>query len=366
MAKNTLLMYIRMLVLMVVQLYSVPIVLQALGVEDYGIYNVVGGFVAIFTFINGSLVSGCQRFMAYAIGQKDDTSLKQVFDTSIFVFTTLALLLLILIEVIGVWFLNTRMNIPEERITAANWVLQFSILSLVFSICYTPFHASVIAHEKMSVFAYTSIFEGFYKLGVAICLPLVLVDKMIVYSILIFSSSLLVGCIYFFYSKRHFEESKKLNLRLDKQYLKDITAYAGWNVVGSIAMMLRNHGLNIVLNMFFNPVMNAAHTIASHLNGMFNQFASNIYIATRPQIVKKFASKDYDDMWNITYRSSRYAFYLMTFLAVPSLIELDYILNLWLHSVPDYTISFTRMMVISLMIETMTNQLIGVFQAENH
>lgn len=365
MAKNTILMYIRMLVLVGVQLYTVPVVLKALGVEDYGIYNVVGGFVAMFTFVNGSLVSGCQRFMAYAIGQKDDKALKQVFETTVLVFVMLALLLLILLEATGIWFLNTQMNVPEGRMIAANFVLQFSILSLVATICTTPFNSAVIAHERMSVFAYLSIFESIYKLLVAYAITIVLTDKMILYAILMFTSALVVGSIYVVYSRRHFQETRNLRLRWNPQFLTDITSYAGWNIIGAIAVIFRNHGLNILMNLFFTPVMNAAHTIASQISGLSTQFVNNVYIATRPQITKQYAAGNISEMWNIAFRSSRYAFYLMSIIVIPCVIELPAFLKLWLREVPDYTVIFTRLMLLSLLLDTITNQIIGVFQAQN-
>lgn len=365
MAKNTLLMYLRMFVLIIVQLYTVPIVLQVLGVDDYGIYNVVGGFVVMFTFINGSLVSGCQRFLAYAIGQGNKEKLKEVFDSSFCIFFVLAIALFLLLELIGVWFLNTRMNIPGNRMMAANFVLQLSIFSLVVTILCTPFNSTVIAHEKMSIYAYASLFESFYKLFIAICLTIVSSDKLIVYAWLIFSSSVILGLFYFFYCLIHFPECKNIRIRYNRTLLKDIGTYAGWNVIGSLAILLRNHGLNIVMNIFFSPVMNTAHTIAAHINGVFNQFVSNVYVATRPQMVKQYAQGNVCEMWDITLKSGKYAFFLMTFIIVPVLIELPLLLKLWLHDVPNYTVTFSRMMVLSLAIETMTNQLIGAFQAAN-
>ena len=353
MAKNTLLMYIRMFVLIIVQLYTVPIVLHALGVEDYGIFNVVGGFVTMFTFINGSLISGCQRFMAFAIGKGDDKHLKDVFDTSVYIFALLGIIL------------NNKMTIPADRLLAANVVLQFSLLSLLVSIFSTPFNAAVIAHERMSVYAYASIFESIYKLLIAILLTVILMDKLIIYAILVFSSSLFLAIFYIIYCRRYFVETKSLYFRKDKALLSDIGSYAGWNVIGSMAIMLRNHGLNVVMNLFFSPVMNAAHTIASHLSGLFNQFVSNVYMATRPQMVKQYASGNFTEMWNITFKSSKYAFFLMTFAVIPVVIELPLFFKLWLGEYPAYTVTFSRLIILSLLIETMTNQVIGAFQAAN-
>lgn len=365
MAKNTLLMYVRMLVLVVVQLYTVPVVLRALGVVDYGIYNVVGGFVTMFTFINGSLVSGCQRFMAFAIGQRSDKTLNEVFESSFYIFLILAISLFFVLELIGVWFLNTRMTIPDDRLNAANWVLQLSIISLFVTVLATPFNSVVIAHERMSVFAYASIFECLYKLFIAIFLTFVLSDKLIFYALFLFSSSFILAGFYYLYCRYHFKECKRIKLRKDIVFLREIGTYAGWNVIGSLAVVLRNHGLNVVMNLFFSPVMNAAHTIAAHINGIFNQFVSNVYIATRPQMVKQYAMGNMKEMWNITFKSSKYAFFLMTYIIVPVLIELPLFLKLWLKDVPDFTVVFSRLMILSLAVETLTNQIIGAFQAAN-
>lgn len=365
MAKNTLLMYIRMFVLIIVQLYTVPIVLHTLGIEDYGIFNVVGGFVAMFTFVNGALISGCQRFMAYAIGKGDDKQLKDTFDTSLYIFVFLGMILFVIIETSGIWFLNNKMTIPADRMMAANVVFQFSLLSLFISILSTPFNAAVIAHERMSIYAYASIFESIYKLFIAFSLTIVLMDKLIIFAILSFSSSLLLAIFYVLYCRRYFFETKSLTLRRNKRLLRDIGSYASWNVIGSLALILRNHGLNVVMNLFFSPMMNAAHTIASHLSGLFNQFVNNVYMATRPQMVKNYAAGNIPEMWNLTFKSSKYAFFLMVFVVIPMIIELPLFLKLWLQDYPDYTVVFSRLIIFSLLLETMTNQLIGAFQAAN-
>ncbi len=365
MAKNTIAMYIRMLVIIVVQLYTVPIVLHALGVEDYGIYNVVGGFVIMFTFINGSLVSGCERFMAYAIGREDKQNLKEVFDSTLLIFAVLSILLFIIIEIAGIWFLNNRMNIPENRSLAANWILQMSIIALFFTILRTPYNALVIAHERMSVYAYTSIFESLYKLGVAFCLTVIANDKLITYAILIAVSSLLLALFYVIYCKIQFYETRGWSFQAKLSILKMIGGYAGWNTLGSLAIMLRNHGLNVVMNLFFTPVMNAAHAIAAQITGVFSQFVDNVYIATRPQMVKLYARNDTDEMWKVVFKSSKLAFFLLVYIFVPTFIELPSILEIWLKVFPAYTVIFCRFILLSLAIETMVNQIIGAFQAAN-
>ena len=257
------------------------------------------------------------------------------------------------------------MTIPPERINAANWVLQFSILSLVITLLSTPYNAAVIAYECMTVYAYTSIFESVYKLLIAISLSLLLIDKLIISSVLSFTSSFLLFFFYIFYCRRHFLETKRLRLRKDSALMNSIASYGGWNVIGAMAILLRNHGLNVVMNLFFSPIMNTAHTIATQINGFLGQFVNNVYMATRPQMVKQYAAGNVNEMWNITFKSSKYAFFLMTYIAVPVLIELPQLLNIWLHDVPHYSIMFSRLIILSLMIETLTNQVIGAFQAAN-
>lgn len=354
-----------MAVLIIVQLYTVPIVLDSLGIEDYGIYNVVGGFVVMFGFVCNSLTSGIQRFFAFAIGKQDVKMQKEILASSMSVFMVLVIVLFGILEFVGVWFLNTHMNIPEDRILTANWVLQFSILSLIVTIICIPFNSMIIAHERLSAYAYASIFDGLYKLAIAMVLVWVLYDKLIVYSGLMLSSALLVSAFYFVYCRKHFPEAEKLCFCWRTAIIKDMASYAGWNIIGTLAYTLRNHGVNIIMNIFFTPVLNAAHTISTHISGFFNQFVHNVYMATRPQMVKQYAAGNMDEMWKITLRSSKYAFFLMAYIAVPILIEMPSCLGLWLHDVPAYTVEFSRLMILSLMLETMTNQIIGVFQAAN-
>lgn len=363
--KNTLLLYIRMFLLIIVQLYTVPIILRALGVENYGIYNVVGGVVTMFSFVGGSLASGSQRFFAYEIGKRDDIALKRVFDSTVSIYLLLMLIMFVFLEIGGTWFLNTQMNIPPERIESANWVFQLSIITFLINLISIPYNAAVIAHEKMSLYAYVSILECALKLTAAIALQYILFDKLIIYAVLICSTAIIIRMVYQLYCRKHFAECRNFHFSKSMYKTKELLSYSGWNMIGSVALVARQQGVNIVINLFFGPALNAAHSIAQQINGVLTQFINNVYMATRPQITKQYASNELDNMWNLMFRSSKLAFYLMTIISVPSLIEIRFILGIWLHEVPPYTVGIAVMMILTLLIETLANQVIAVFQAAN-
>ncbi len=364
-AKNTLMLYFRMFFMMIVSLYTVPVVLRALGVVDYGIYGVVGGVVSLFSFMGGMLASGSQRFIAYAIGRGDKQELKSTFDTTITIYLIFAIIALALLESVGVWFLNTQLDIPAERMRAANWVLQCSIVAFTINLVSIPYNAAIIAHERMSLYAYFSIFECLMKLAVAIALQYVLSDKLITYAVLICIVALILRILYQVSCRILFEECRKYRFHWDQRIGRELLTYSGWNVVGSIALLFRRQGVNIVLNLFFGPVLNAAHSIAQHINTILGQFINNVYTASRPQITKLFANNDEPRMWKMVFSSARMANYLLLYLSIPVLIELQTILTLWLKDVPEYTVDITRLMIISTLIETLANQVIAAFQAEN-
>ncbi|WP_278683084.1 lipopolysaccharide biosynthesis protein [Paraclostridium bifermentans] len=364
-AKNTLALYFRMFLLIFVQLYTVPIILKTLGVEDYGIYNVVGGVVTMFSFIGTSLASGSQRFIAFEIGRKDQKGLKKVFDTTVSIYIILSVISLLILEIGGYWFLNTQMTIPDNRIYAANWVFQLSIISFIINLISIPYNATVIAHERMSIFAYISIFEYFLKFISAISLKYIPFDYLIVYSVLICVIAVLIRVIYQIYCYNNFEECRNFKFKWDSYKGKELLTYSGWNMIGAVALISRQQGLNIIINVFFGPLLNAAHSIGQQINGVLSQFINNIYMATRPQITKLYAKNEIDEMWSLVFRSSKLAFYLLMILSIPLLIELDKILYLWLHNVPQLTSSIGRLLIISILIETLANQIIGAFQAAN-
>lgn len=364
-AQNTVLLYIRMIFLICVQLYTVPIILKTLGIEDYGIFNVVAGIVIMFSFIGSSLASGAQRFIAFEIGKKNQIQLRKVFNTSVTIYTFLGILLFILLEFIGYWFLNFKMNIPNTRLHAANWVFQLSIITFGINLISIPYNALVIAHERMNIFAYITILECILKLITAIILKYIPYDHLIIYSAFICCIALTIRIIYQLYCNKSFNECKEIKLIYDKKIGKELLMYSSWNMIGALAIISRQQGLNLIINLFFGPILNAAHSIAQQFNGVLTQFINNVYIATRPQITKYYACGEYYKMWNLVFKSSKLAFYLMMLLTIPLLFELPTILALWLHETPPYTIIITKLMIISLLIETLANQIIGAYQAAN-
>ena len=364
-ARNTLLLYFRMFLLIIVQLYTVPIILRALGASDYGLYYAVGGIAAMFSFIGGSLSSGSQRFLAYALGKRDIKLLKRTFDTTVSTYIVFAIISFFVLEIGGIWFLNYQMNIPADRLIAANWCYQFSIFAFVVNLMVIPYMATVIVHERMSLFAYLSILECVLKLSVAIALQYILKDKLIVYAILIFVIAGLVQAVYWLYCRFQFAECKNYSFSWSSKTGKELYIYSGWNAVGSLAIISRQHGLNVLINLFFGTILNAAHSIAQQIYGVLTQFVNNLYVATRPQITKFYATGDTVEMWNLVFRSARLAFYLLMLISIPLIIEMNTILKLWLGEVPQYTVEISILMIISMLIETQVNQIIAAFQAAN-
>ena len=364
-AKNTLLLYIRMIILILVQLYTVPIVLRNLGLSDYGLYNVIGGVVTMFSFLSGSLTSGTHRYIAYAIGKNDTTLLKNTFNITITIFIAFAIVSFIIVEIFGLWFVNYKMNIPNGRMNAANWILQFSIISFILSIIAIPYRAAIIAHEKMGIYAYVSIAECIAKLGIAISLSYVLFDKLIFYAFLILLVSFSLFSFHQSYCKIKFIECKKLNPTWDAKLGKSLLTYSGWNVIGYTAIIGRSQGSNIIMNLFFGTLLNAAHAISTQINGVITQFINNIYLATRPPITKLYAQNKKVEMWNLIFQSAKIAFYLLTIISVPAIAEIKTILILWLKKAPPYTEQIVIMMIATTLIETLINQLIAAFQAAN-
>ena len=364
-AKNTIIMYFRLFFNIFIQLYTVPIVLRTLGVSDYGLYNVVCGITAMFTFIGGSMASGVQRFFSFAIGKNDGVKLKNTFDTTICIFICMAVVAFILFEIVGLWFLNSQMVVEEGRLAAANWIYQFSIVSFLIALITIPYNGVVIAHERMDFFAYVSIGSSVLKLIAIIILPYILYDYLIVYGLLILIVQLLERLAYQLFCNLNYMECRHISFKFDRDLGTQLLTYSGFNLIGSIATILRKQGLNIVVNLFFGTIVNAAHSIAIHINGILEQFIGNLYVTSRPQITKYYAERRLDDMWNLTYRTSLLAYYLLMLIGVVAFVEAPTILTIWLDDYPDYTIGITRIFIVSMMIETMINQLSGVFQAYN-
>jgi len=361
-AKNTALLYFRMLLIMVISLFTVRIVLHTLGIQDYGIYNVVGGIVVMFSFLSNTMANSSQRYFAFELGKEDYVRLKKVFSISFIVYVGIALVVLLLAETLGLWFLNTQMTIPPGRMEAANWIYQFSILSFLVTIVTIPYNAVIIAREKMGIYAYVSIIEAALKLLIVYLLVLFSVDKLKLYGVLLFAVTLIITGIYRTYCRRKFEECR-FRFCWDKDFFKELIGYSGWNLYGALAGVFKNQGINILLNIFFGPVVNAARGVAYQVNSAINQFVSNFYTAVHPQITKSYAVGERKEMMNLVFQSSKFCYYLMLFLSVPVLIETPFILKLWLTELPDYVVIFTRLVILNTLIDAMSYPLITAAQA---
>ena len=361
-AKNTLLLYFRMLFMMVVSLYTSRVILNALGVEDFGIYNVVGGVVAMFSVISGSLSAAISRFITYELGKGDQSKLNKIFSASVTIQLLLSLIIVILIESVGVWFLNAKMTIPVARMTAANWVLQFSIVTFVINLISVPYNAAIIAHEKMSAFAYISILEAVCKLAIAFLIMVSPMDKLIFYAILMCVVSIIVRFTYGHYCKKHFTECT-YHFHWDKDILMKMFGFAGWNFIGASSAVLRDQGGNIVLNMFFGPSVNAARGIANQVNSAITGFVQNFMTALNPQITKSYASGDREYMMALIFQGARLSFYMLLLLSLPVLINTHYILVIWLKLVPEHAVLFVQLILVFAMCESISNPLVTAMLA---
>lgn len=363
-AKNTLMLYVRMLFCMLVSLYTSRVVLQALGVEDYGIYNVVGGFVAMFSMISSSLSSSASRFLTFELGKGNIEALKRIFSTSLSIHVVLSVIIVLLAETVGVWFLNTHMTISETRLYAANWVFQASIFAFVINLWSVPFRASIVAHERMSAFAYIGILDIVLRLVIVLFIAYsgLDFDRLIVYALLLVAVVCLMQMIYWRYCYRNFEECH-ISLHFDAQYWKAMSSFAGWNFIGCTAGLLKDQGVNVLLNMFIGPVVNAARGIAGTVNNVLASFSGNFMTALNPQITKSYAAGDYDYMFSLVERGSRFSYYILLIFALPVLFETEFILTLWLKSYPEHTVNFVRLILIVTLCDILSNTLINLQSA---
>ena len=357
-AKNTVILYFRMFVMMAIGLFTSRIVLQTLGVKDYGTYNVVGGVVCMFSIVSSSLSTSISRFITFELGRGNVKQLNKVFSTAINVQLIISLVIVFLMEVVGVWFLNTQLNIPEGRMGAANWIFQLSIVSFVLGLLMVPYNASIVAHEDMGVFAYMTLLDAIFKLLVAYSLYISPFDKLITYSALLFGVSLIMRGIYATYCKRHYKECTYHFVR-DKQLLKEMTSFAGWNFLGNGSWILNNQGINILINIFFGVTLNAARGIATQVDGIIQKFVRNFMMALNPQITKSYASGNLEYMHKLVFAGAKYSFFLMMFFVIPICLETDLILHLWLGDVvPEYASIFVQLTLLSSMCVILGNTLI--------
>lgn len=361
-AKNTLFLYLRMFLMMAISLFTSRIVLSTLGVSDYGIYNVVGGVVAMFGLLSGSITNSITRFLTFELGKKDYLQLQKVFSTSLNVMMVLSLVIVIIGEIAGIWFLNYKMNIPEGRMDAANWAFQCSLMTFVMNLISIPYNSTIVAHEKMSAFAYISIFEVIMKLLIVYSLYISPFDKLKSYVVLLLILSFVIRFIYGFYCKRHFKEAT-YHFIYDKVLLKNMTSFAGWNFFGQGAYMMNNQGVNIVINLFFGVTVNAARGIATQVNNAVNQFVTNFMMALNPQITKNYASGELAEMHKLVYRGAKFSYFLMLFFLIPICLETEMILHLWLNVVPDYSVAFVRWTLVITTMGMLSNTLITALHA---
>lgn len=355
-AKNTLLLYIRMLFMMAVSLYTSRVVLNVLGIEDFGIYNVVGGIVTMFVFINSAMSSSTQRYITFELGKKDFNQLSKVFNTSISIHAFISFIIFILAETIGLWFLYNKMTIPLERMDAALWVYQGTIISTIVLIMSVPYNAIIIAHEKMSAFAYISVLEVILKLLIVYLLQIGNFDKLKLYAVLMLIVQLIIRFIYANYCKRHFQETK-FAICKDWKLFKSMLSFAGWNLWGNCAAISFTQGINILLNIFFGPSINAARGVAVQVQGAVTQFSYNFQTALNPQITKSYATGDLTYMHKLIFKSSKFTFFLLMILSMPIILETETILNIWLNNVPKHTINFLRIILCITIIDATANPL---------
>ena len=359
--KNTLMLYVRMLIMMCISLYTSRIVLATLGVEDYGIYNVVGGFVAMFSMISGAMVGATQRFLSFELGKKEG-NINNVFCTTVSIHIILAFIIIFLGETIGIWVINNILNFSDERLVAANWVFQFSLLTFAINIICIPYNAAIIAYEKMSAFAYISIIEAVFKLLIVYLLILFSFDKLIVYAILMALVAISVRFIYSYYCKKHIQETY-YRWYIDKTLCKTMLSYTGWNFLGASAGSLRNQGVDMVINMFFGAVLNAAQGISQQILNTITQLVSNFQMAMNPQIIKRYAAGDKQSMFDLIFSGSRLSSVLLLIFAVPIYIKAPFLLSIWLKEVPEYTVIFLRISLCTAVIDSMSRSIVTAIQA---
>ena len=361
-AKNTLLLYIRMLFMMAVSLYTSRLVLDILGEVNFGIYNVVGGFVTMFAVISGAMTTATQRFLSFEIGKGSQGNVHSLFSTAVMIHVILAGIILVLAETIGLWFLNTQMNFPPERHTAANWVYQFSVLTFLINVISVPYNAAIVAYEKMTAFAYVSIIEVILKLVVVYLLIVSPFDQLIVYSILLAIIAITIRVIYGIYCGRNFKDCH-CDWKWNKTEGKQMMSFVSWNLIGSVAGIAKEQGINVVLNIFFGAAINAARGVAYQVFGALNSFVNNFQLAMNPQIVKQYAAGNKSDMFLLVFRGSKFSFLLLWTLSLPVILEAPFILSIWLKAVPQYTVIFLRLVLITALIDSLSGTLISSMHA---
>ena len=363
--KNTLYLYIRMAFLMCIGLYTSRVVLSTLGFSDYGLYNLVGSIVVIFGFLNASLSSSTQRFLNVEIAKGEDGDTKKIFSNSLFIHVTLAIIILVLAETVGLWYLNNKAVIDPDRLTAAMWVYQFSVITACVQIIQLPFMATLIAHERMNAFAYISIYEGIAKLLIVYLIQIMDYDKLILYGFFILCVHISVIAFYNIYCQRHFKEAR-FKIAINKQTIKEMLGFSGWNLVGNLAYACNTQGLNLVLNAFFGTLLNAARGVAFQVQGLVTQFTNNFQLAVRPQVIKYYAAGQLKEMENLVINSAKYSAFIMLLFIVPIVVCVKLLLGLWLGAYPDYAPIFITIILLRCVVITITNNIVMVVHASGY
>lgn len=356
-AKNTLLLYCRMLLMILINLYTQRVILATLGIEDFGINNVVAGVITMLGFLTGSLSAASSRYITYDLGKGDMNVMKKTFGNILSIHLLIAVVVFIVGETVGLWFMTTQLQIPAERETAAFWVYQFSIFSFMLAVISSPYNAAIIAHEKMSAFAYISIADAFLKLLIVYLLVVIPYDKLIIYAALLFAIQCFDRFVYGLYCRKYFPETHT-NLAFDKNLFKELFAFAGWTMNGSLAVIGYTQGLNVLLNIFFGPAVNAARGIAVQIQTVARNFCINFQMALNPQLTKSYAVEDYPHMHQLLKASSKYSFHLMLLISLPIMLEASMILEWWLGIVPEHTVDFVRLILCSNMLYALANPMI--------
>ncbi len=364
-AKNTLALYFRMIVTMLVGLYTSRVILHALGVTDYGIYNVVGSFVTMFSLVTGSLSSSVGRYLTFELGKGNTDRLKRIFSTSIYVLCGLGFIMLIVIETFGLWFLENIMVLPVERLNAAFWVFQLSVFVFMIALINSPYHASIIAHERMAIYAYLSISDAIFKLLISLLVLYSTYDHLILYSLLLCIVSLFNQLIYVWYCRRNFEECR-FEFIFDKNLFQGMFSFAGWNFIGSSAAVLRIQGASLLLNVFGGPTVNAANGIANSITNIVSGFVRNFTQAINPQITKRYAAGEYESLMDLLVYGSKFSYYLMFFFSLPIVFNTHFILKIWLGIVPEYTVEFVHWTIVFLLAESISRPIITAKNANGN
>lgn len=354
-AKNAIALYVRTIIVLLISLYTSRLVLNALGVSDYGIYNIIGGVVAMFSVVSGSISTSISRFITFELGHNDKNRLSLIFSSSLVLLFLLGIIIFVLGETVGLWFVNNQMNIPEERMNAANYIFQFSLITFIIGLICIPYNACIMAHERMTAFAYISVLDAVLKLSICLSLNVVKYDKLIFYGLMLLISQIVIRIVYSMYCSSQFEECRNIRLICDNSMLKQLGGFAGWTSLMHSTYIVNTQGINILMNMFFGVVVNAARGIASSVEGSIMMFVNNFLTAVYPQITKLYAAGQLTEMYKLICRGAKYAYFLLLLFALPIYLETEIILRLWLGTIPEHTVTFFRLSILATTINSIGN-----------